>query len=51
MSKKAFAKEYKKVEQGKLGSLELMRQLNMKKSTYFKYVGEYKQSSINDKNK
>lgn len=51
MSKKAFAKEYKKVEQGKLGSLELMRQLNMKKSTYFKYVGEYKQNSINDKNK
>lgn len=42
MSPEEFAKEYNKVEQGKIGSLELMRQLKMKKSTYFKYVNEYK---------
>ncbi len=43
MSPEDFAKEYKKVEQGEIGSLELMRQLKMKKSTYFKYVNEYKE--------
>ena len=42
MSPEDFSKEYKRVEQGKIGSLELMRQLKMKKSTYFKYVREYK---------
>lgn len=42
MSAEEFAKQYKKVEQGKIGSLELMRQLKLKKSTYFKYVREYK---------
>lgn len=42
MSAEEFAKQYKKVEQGKIGSLELMRQLKMKKSTYFKYVNEYR---------
>lgn len=43
MSPEEFEKEYKKVEQGKIGSLELMRQLKMKRSTYFKYVNEYKE--------
>lgn len=43
MSAEEFAKQYSKVEQGKIGSLELMRQLKMKKSTYFKYVNEYKE--------
>lgn len=33
-----------------IGSLELMRQLKMKKSTYFKYVDEYKQNLISSKN-
>lgn len=47
MTPEEFAKQYKKVEQGKIGSLELMRQLKMKKSTYFKYVGEYKQNNKN----
>lgn len=42
MSKEDFAKHYKKVEKGDIGSLELMRQLKMKKSTYFKYVKEYR---------
>ncbi len=42
MTPDEFAKQYKKVEQGKIGSLELMRQLKMKRSTYFKYVNEYK---------
>lgn len=43
MTSEDFAKQYKKVEQGKIDSLELMRQLKMKKSTYFKYVNEYKE--------
>lgn len=43
-----FAKQYEKVEQGKIGSLELMRQLKMKKSTYFKYVNEYKERYYHD---
>lgn len=50
MTPEEFAKQYNKVIRGEIGSLELMRQLKMKKSTYFKYVGEYKQNSINDKN-
>ena len=50
MSPEEFAKQYNKVIKGEIGSLELMRQLKMKKSTYFKYVGEYKQNSINNKN-
>lgn len=50
MSPEEFAKQYNKVIRGEIGSLELMRQLKMKKSTYFKYVSEYKQNSINDKN-
>lgn len=43
MPLKEFAKYYKRVENGEIGSLELMRQLKMKKSTYFKYVNEYRQ--------
>lgn len=45
MTPEEFAKQYEKVEQGKIGSLELMRQLKMKKSTYFKYVDEYKEGN------
>lgn len=48
MSPEEFAKQYIKVEQGKIGSLELMRQLKMKKSTYFKYVNEYKERHYYD---
>lgn len=48
MSAEEFAKQYEKVEQGKIGSLELMRQLKMKKSTYFKYVNEYKERYYHD---
>ena len=50
MSAEEFAKQYKKVEQGKIGSLELIRQLKMKNSKYFKYVDEYKQNLISSKN-
>lgn len=50
MATAEFAKYYKKVEDGEIGSLELMRQLKMKKSTYFKYVNEYKQK-LNQKGK
>lgn len=42
MSALDFAKQYKKVENGQMGSLELMRKLGMKKATYFRYVKEYK---------
>lgn len=35
MTAKEFAKHYKKVEKGEVGSLELMRDLKMKKATYF----------------
>ncbi len=42
LSKEDFAREYQKVEQGKIGSMELMRQLQLKKDTYFRYVREYK---------
>ena len=42
MSAKEFAKHYKKVVSGEIGSLELMRELKMKKATYFRYVKEYK---------
>ena len=48
MTPEEFAKQYEKVEQGKIGSLELMRQLKMKKSTYFKYVNEYKERYYHD---
>lgn len=39
-----FAKYYKKVENGEIGSLALQRKLHMAKSTYFKYVKELKNS-------
>lgn len=42
MSAKDFAKHYQKVINGELGSLELMRELKMKKATYYRYVNEYK---------
>lgn len=42
MSLPDFEKEYQNVKDGKIRSLELMRKLNMKKSTYFKYVREIK---------
>lgn len=42
MSAKDFAKHYQKVINGELGSLELMRELKMKKATYYRYVKEYR---------
>ena len=46
MKQSEFAKEYKKVFQGKISSMDLQRQLEskygMKKPTYFKYVKEFK---------
>lgn len=42
MSAKDFEKKYRKVETGEIGSLELMRELKMSKSTYFRYVKEFK---------
>lgn len=42
MSLDEFSKYYKKVEAGQIGSLELMRKLKMSKTTYFRYVKEYR---------
>lgn len=40
MSKEAFAKEYERVLSGELKTSELMRELNLNKDTYFRYVRE-----------
>ena len=48
MSLPDFEKEYQNVKDGKIKSLELMRKLNMKKSTYFKYVREIKLMNSTD---
>ena len=48
MSLPDFEKEYQNVKDGKIKSLELMRKLNMKKSTYFKYVREIKLMNGNE---
>ena len=42
MSSEDFKKQYKKVVEGKITSPDLMNKLGMKRSTYFKYVKEYK---------
>jgi DNA invertase Pin-like site-specific DNA recombinase len=38
-----FKQEYKKVVSGQIKPFELMKQLGMKKSTYYKYAKRYKQ--------
>lgn len=40
-----FAGHYKRVVDGKIGSLALMRELGLNKDTYFRYVREYKKHS------
>jgi DNA invertase Pin-like site-specific DNA recombinase len=42
MSKSDFAKAYKRVEAGEIGSLALMRELGLQHDTYYRYVREYK---------
>ena len=42
MSKEDFSKEYSRVVSGDIGSLALMRELNLNRDTYFRYVREYK---------
>jgi DNA invertase Pin-like site-specific DNA recombinase len=42
MDFKKFSAEYKKVMDGELRPFECMRLLGMKKSTFYKYVREYK---------
>lgn len=37
-----FSEHYKRVVDGKIGSLALMRELGLNKDTYFRYVREYK---------
>ncbi len=42
MSKEAFAEQYKKVIKKEIGTLALMRELNLNRDTFFRYVREYK---------
>lgn len=42
MSKEDFAKQYQRVVNGEIGSMELQRELQMKRDTYFRYVREYR---------
>ena len=39
-----FAEHYKRVVSGDIGSLALMRELELNKDTYFRYVREYKKT-------
>lgn len=39
-----FARHYQRVIDGSIGSLALMRELELNKDTYFRYVREYKQT-------
>ena len=47
MSKSDFANEYQRVVNGEIGSLALMRSLELNRDTYFRYVREYKQDRMN----
>lgn len=40
MSQEEFSKQYKKVLLGELRPFELMKQLGMSKSTYYRYVAK-----------
>lgn len=42
LSKETFSLQYLRVERKEIGSLALMRELGLKKDTYFRYVREYK---------
>lgn len=42
MSKEDFAEAYKAVINGELKTTELMKKLNLKENTYYRYVREYK---------
>ena len=43
MSQKEFLEHYEKVLSGELRPFELMEQLGMSKSTYYRYVGRIKE--------
>lgn len=42
MSKEAFAEQYKRVIKKEIGTLALMREMNLNRDTFFRYVREYK---------
>lgn len=42
MSKEEFTKQYERVLQGEVGTLELQRELGLNKDTFFRYIREYK---------
>lgn len=46
MSKEEFAKHYKRVLSGEIGTLALQRELNLNRDTYFRYVREYKKAHL-----
>ena len=41
----AFKRQYDRVLNGEIGSLELMRELNLSKNTYFRYIKQLKDKS------
>lgn len=45
MAAEEFSKHYKRVIDGEIGSLALMRELKLNRDTYFRYVREYKQNN------
>jgi len=45
MKKEQFAKYYGRVVRGEIGSVALMRELDMNRNTFFRYVREYKEST------
>ncbi|MBO7253962.1 MAG: hypothetical protein J6V36_01510 [Clostridia bacterium] len=42
MSKEVVAKPYQRVIKKEIGTLALMRELNLNRDTFFRYVREYK---------
>jgi len=42
MSKEDFAEQYKRVVKKEIGTLKLMKELNLGHDTYFRYVREIK---------
>lgn len=45
MEREEFSRHYKRVVDGEIGSLALMRELGLSKDTYFRYVREYREKN------
>ena len=42
MSSETFAEEYKAVESGEIKTSDLMKKLDLRSNTYFRYIREYR---------